>query len=122
MLTDPRTLGEMPEFKLPEHFEINDNMVTPPASEAEMDSVEVLRGPNIKPFPETSPLDESINARFHLKSAIISQQTTLCPAGAKILPFAFKYSCYFTALLFYSMDEEFQDVLRTWKINNRRRF
>ena len=39
-LTDPRTLGDMPEFKLPEHFKINDNMVVPPADEADMDSVE----------------------------------------------------------------------------------
>mgnify|MGYP000402936530 CR=1 FL=1 len=50
-LTDPRTLGDMPEFKLPEHFKINDNMVVPPADEADMDSVEVLRGPNNQAFP-----------------------------------------------------------------------
>ena len=27
VLTDPRTLGEMPEIKMPEHFVINDNMI-----------------------------------------------------------------------------------------------
>ncbi len=45
-LTDPRTLGEMPEFRLPEHFVINDNMVEAPASVEDMDKVEILRGPN----------------------------------------------------------------------------
>ena len=56
VLTDPRTLGEMPDFKLPEEFIINDNMVALPVDEKDMDSVEILRGPNIKPFPETAPL------------------------------------------------------------------
>lgn len=86
VLTDPRTLGEMPEFKLPEHFEINDNMVTPPAAEDDMESVEVLRGPNIKPFPETSPLDESIECKVSLKVGDNITTDHIMPAGAKILP------------------------------------
>lgn len=86
VLTDPRTLGEMPEFKLPEHFEINDNMITPPAAENEMESVEVLRGPNIKPFPETSPLDDSIECKVSLKVGDNITTDHIMPAGAKILP------------------------------------
>lgn len=86
VLTDPRTLGEMPEFKLPEHFEINDNMITPPAAEDEMESVEVLRGPNIKPFPETSPLDDSIECKVSLKVGDNITTDHIMPAGAKILP------------------------------------
>ena len=86
-LTDPRDyLGDMPEFKLPEHFVINDNMVVPPASEEEMDSVEVLRGPNIKPFPETSPLDDSIECQVSLKVGDNITTDHIMPAGAKILP------------------------------------
>lgn len=42
----------MPKFEIPEVFDINDNMVVPPAPVEEMDKVEVLRGPNIKPFPD----------------------------------------------------------------------
>ena len=86
VLTDPRTLGDMPNFELPEHFVINDNMVAAPAPEAEMDSVEVLRGPNIKPFPETSPLDESIECKVSLKVGDNITTDHIMPAGAKILP------------------------------------
>lgn len=85
-LTDPRTLGDMPEFKLPEHFKINDNMVVPPANEADMDSVEVLRGPNIKPFPQTSPLDDSVDCQVSLKVGDNITTDHIMPAGAKILP------------------------------------
>ena len=86
VLTDPRTLGDMPRFELPEYFDINDNMIVPPVSEAEMDSVEVLRGPNIKPFPVAEPLAETIDARCSLKVGDNITTDHIMPAGAKILP------------------------------------
>ena len=86
VLTDPRDLGDMPEFVLPEEFIINDNMVVEPASVEEMDSVEVLRGPNIKPFPETSPLDDVIDCKCSLKVGDNITTDNIMPAGAKILP------------------------------------
>ena len=86
VLTDPRTLGEMPEIKVPEHFEINDNMVVAPAPVEEMDSVEVLRGPNIKPYPETAPLVENIECQVSLKVGDNITTDHIMPAGAKILP------------------------------------
>ena len=86
VLSDPRELGEMPEFKLPEEFVINDNMIVPPASEADMDKVEILRGPNIKPFPKTAPLADSIEAKCSLKVGDNITTDHIMPAGAKILP------------------------------------
>ena len=114
-LTDPRTLGDMPEFKLPEHFKINDNMVVPPADEADMDSVEVLRGPNIKPFPQTSPLDDSIDCQVSLKVGDNITTDHIMPAGAKILPFRsnIPYMSEFCIALQYVMRTS-QDVQRTW--------
>ena len=85
-LTDPRDIGEMPDFKLPEEFTINDNMIVPPCDEKDMDSVEVLRGPNIKPFPKTSPLDEVIDCKCSLKVGDNITTDHIMPAGAKILP------------------------------------
>ncbi len=85
-LTDPRELGDMPEFKLPEIFAINDNMIVPPADEADMDSVEILRGPNIKPYPATAPLMETIAAPVSLKVGDNITTDHIMPAGAKILP------------------------------------
>ncbi len=86
VLTDPRTLGEMPDFKLPEKFTVNDNMIVEPASESEMDSVEILRGPNIKPFPLSEPLAETIDAKVSLKVEDNITTDHIMPAGAKILP------------------------------------
>ena len=86
VLTDPRTLADDFRFEMPSEFVINDNMIVPPASEAEMDSVEVLRGPNIKPFPQTSPLDESIDCGCSLKVGDNITTDHIMPAGAKILP------------------------------------
>ena len=86
VLTDPRTLGEMPDFKLPDEFIINDNMVALPVDEKDMDSVEILRGPNIKPFPETAPLQETIDCGCSLKVGDNITTDHIMPAGAKILP------------------------------------
>lgn len=86
-LTDPRELGEAPEVKMPEHFIVNDNMIEPPASEKEAKDVEVLRGPNIKPFPKTEPLPEEITAKAILKVGDNITTDHIMPAGAKILPY-----------------------------------
>ncbi len=85
-LTDPRELGEMPEFKLPEVFDINDNMIVEPIEESKMDSVEILRGPNIKPFPVAEPFSDTISAKCSLKVGDNITTDHIMPAGAKILP------------------------------------
>lgn len=85
--TDPRTLGEPVEIAQPENFLINDNLIIPPATEAEMDSVAVVRGPNIKPFPVANPLPESITAKVVLKVGDNITTDHIMPAGAKILPY-----------------------------------
>lgn len=86
-LTDPRDLGEAPTVEMPEHFTINDNMIEPPASPEKAASIEVLRGPNIKPFPKTEPLPESITAKAVLKVGDNITTDHIMPAGAKILPY-----------------------------------
>ncbi len=86
VLTDPRTLGEMPDFELPEVFTINDNMVVPPVAAEDMDSVEVLRGPNIKPFPVSDAMADEISAKCSLKVGDNITTDHIMPAGAKILP------------------------------------
>ena len=86
VFTDPRTLGAMPPYIMPEHFLINDNMVTPPASPEEAKDVEILRGPNIKPFPVNTPLAETIEAGVTLKVGNNITTDHIMPAGSKILP------------------------------------
>ena len=87
VLTDPRTLGDYETIPLPEQFLLNDNMILPPAPESEMDQVEIQRGPNIKPFPTTQPLPESIEKKAILKVGDNITTDHIMPAGSKILPF-----------------------------------
>ncbi len=87
VLSDPRELGEALHIEMPEKFEINDNMVAMPASPEEAKDVEVLYGPNIKPFPTTEKLPESIEAKAILKVGDDITTDHIMPAGAKILPY-----------------------------------
>ena len=86
VFTDPRSLGEAVDIKIPEKFLINDNMVIAPAPVEEMESIKVLRGPNIKPYPETHPLKDTIEASCALKVGDNITTDHIMPAGAKILP------------------------------------
>lgn len=72
---------------MPEAFTINDSAVLAPASEEDAKNVEILRGPNIKPFPETTPLADSISAPLILKVGDNITTDHIMPAGAKILPY-----------------------------------
>jgi aconitate hydratase len=83
LFSDPTEL-DMPVFELPEKFTINDNMITLPAEDGE--EVEILRGPNIKPYPSTSPLPDSISGMVSLKVGDNITTDHIMPAGAKILP------------------------------------
>lgn len=86
VLTDPRELGECPEITLPNEFLINDNMVDAPASEKDAQNVEILMGPNIKPYPDTAPLTDEIACSCSLKVGDNITTDHIMPAGAKILP------------------------------------
>ena len=108
VLTDPRTLGEMPEFKLPERFIINDNMIEKPASVEEADSVEIKYGPNIKPFPTSTELPESIEAPAILKVGDNITTDHIMPAGAKILPYRSNIP-YLSNFCFKQCDEKFAE-------------
>lgn len=86
-LTDPRELGEFPKITLPEEFVINDNMIAIPATPEEAKNVEVMYGPNIKPFPTSEPLGDDITAKAILKVGDDITTDHIMPAGAKILPY-----------------------------------
>lgn len=87
VLTDPRTLGEMPEIKMPLHFEINDNMVEMPLGEKEAENAKVIYGPNIKAVPLGHRLEATIKSDVLLKVGDNITTDHIMPAGAKILPF-----------------------------------
>ena len=85
-LTDPRELGKMPEFRIPDVFDVNDNMIEVPADEKDAENVVVLKGPNIKDYPDTTPVPDSLNLTVSLKVGDNITTDHIMPAGAKILP------------------------------------
>jgi aconitate hydratase len=84
-ITDPRDIIKGPvTVGLPEKYLIDDSMILPPSDEP--DKVEVVRGPNIKPFPIKEPLEESLSMKIILKVGDNITTDDIMPAGAKILP------------------------------------
>ena len=108
VFTNPQTLGDEVPIALPEKFLINDNMVVAPAPESEMDQIEILRGPNIKEFPTTDPLPETIAAKALLKVGDNITTDHIMPAGAKILPYRSNIP-YLSNFCFAVCDKEFPE-------------
>lgn len=111
VLTDPRTLGDFPEIKLPDEFIINDNMVALPASPEEAKNVEVMYGPNIKPFPSSEPMEDDITAKAVLKVGDDITTDHIMPAGAKILPYRSNIP-YLSQFCFGVCDKEFPERIK----------
>ncbi|MBQ3202807.1 MAG: aconitate hydratase [Clostridia bacterium] len=86
-ITDPQLLGEMPAIVFPDSFRIDDSAVLAPAPEEEANQVEVLRGPNIKEFPQSHPQLDTLSAPLVLKVGDNITTDHIMPAGAKILPY-----------------------------------
>ena len=86
-ITDPILLGEMPKIEMPAAFRIDDSAILPPAEPDEAKALEVLRGPNIKKFPESHPQMDSLTAELVLKVEDNITTDHIMPAGAKILPY-----------------------------------
>ncbi len=107
-ITDPRTLGAAVKVTMPEAFKINDSGVVAPESEENADFVEILRGPNIKPFPETKPLTNEISAVLSLKVGDNITTDHIMPAGAKILPYRSNIP-YLSKFCFAVCDESFSE-------------
>jgi len=85
VLTDPRELGEAPVVAQPSEFLANDNMVAAPAEEG--NDVEVVRGPNIKPFPVNTALTETVEGKVLIKVEDNITTDHIMPSNAKLLPF-----------------------------------
>lgn len=87
VFTDPMTCGMAPEVTLPATFDLNDNLIDLPAPPEAAASVEVLRGPNIRPIPVGVAPAETLAAPLVLKVGDNITTDHIMPAGAKILPY-----------------------------------
>ena len=107
-LTDPRTFGECPSVTMPGEFSVNDNMIELPAPESEAASVTVERGPNIKPFPLSEKLPDSLEKECILKVGDNITTDHIMPAGSKILPYRSNIP-YLSKYCFAVCDESFPE-------------
>ena len=111
-MTDPRTvIPEGISVQMPERFFINDNMILAPAENSA--DVEVVRGPNIKPFPVNKPLEENWDERALLKVGDNITTDHIMPAGAKILPYRSNIP-KMSEFCFTRCDEEFPKRAQEW--------
>lgn len=84
-IADPREFGEAFDIEMPKEFIINDNLIVPPAVEGE--DVEVVRGPNIKPFPKAKALESAVEGKVLTKVGDNITTDHIMPSNAKLLPY-----------------------------------
>lgn len=82
-ITDPRKFGSPPRVTLPEQFAIDDSLIISPPDDPS--NVEVIRGPNIKPLPEFSPLPEKLIGTVLIKLGDNITTDDILPSGAKVM-------------------------------------
>ncbi|MDR1892676.1 MAG: aconitate hydratase [Oscillospiraceae bacterium] len=101
VFTDPTVLPPI-SIDLPEQFTVNDRMIEQPPNRP----VDIVRGPNIKPFPKSEPLPETLEAEVVLKVGDNITTDHIMPAGAKILPYRSNIP-YLSQFCFGATDPEF---------------
>ena len=107
VITDPRTLGRAyPRFLEPEKIRINTRMLLPPADPGI--SVELEKGPNIKPLPVFEPLAGRISGPVLLKAGDDISTDEIMPAGSRVLPYRSNIP-EISRFVFYPVDESFHE-------------
>ena len=87
VLTDPRDIVEdieiLSHIQEPTHYEQNDNMILPPLPPQQAASVQIVRGPNIKPLPINQPPQQILSAQVSLKAGDHISTDDITPANAQ---------------------------------------
>lgn len=84
-ITDPRELGDEYVIDMPREFLINDNLIVPPAEEGT--EIQVVRGPNIKPFPKAKALENMVEGKILTKVGDNVTTDHIMPSNSKLLPY-----------------------------------
>ncbi|HFL3600494.1 TPA: aconitate hydratase [Clostridioides difficile] len=104
VLTDPREFDIKFTNLDVNEFLIDDSMIIKPADVGS--DVEVVRGPNIKPFPLNIELSQSIGGKVILKTEDNITTDHIMPSNAKLLPFRSNIP-YLANYCFNTVDTEF---------------
>ncbi len=84
-ITNPLEYIKDIHIDMPEKFLINDNLILTPAEDNEY--VEIIRGPNIKPFPKANILGQDIQGKILIKLGDDITTDHIMPSNAKLLPY-----------------------------------
>ncbi|MEM3279638.1 MAG: aconitate hydratase, partial [Fervidicoccaceae archaeon] len=107
-LTDPRRLGKMPEIVMPEKFIVDDRMIIPPLPPSQAQSVQIRRGPNIRPLPNFDPLPKEVEGEVLIKLGDNVTTDDILPAGANVLPLRSNIE-RISKFIFHRLDPSFYD-------------
>jgi aconitate hydratase len=112
MITDPRDLGKemaYPRIKDPERYVISEAAIVFPSEAG--GKTEIIRGPNIKPFPRLDALPETLVGEVALKVEDNISTDTIMPAGNKVLPLRSNIEAI-SEFVFYQIDPNFAKVAK----------
>jgi aconitate hydratase len=88
VITDPRELGEYPELpEAPVNPAVDDRQILDPAPPDEASSIEIPRGPNIKPPPEAPQLPDSLEGTVTIVVEDDISTGDLAPDGVEVMSF-----------------------------------
>lgn len=86
VITDPRTLGiPYPAYKELTSILVDTKNLFSPAADGSQ--VKIEKGPNIKPLPDFTQLDDKVEGPVLLKMGDNISTDEILPAGAKVLPY-----------------------------------
>ena len=111
VLTDPSEIKEEYKFEKVDKYIINDNMIIIPAEDGK--DLEIMRGPNIKPFPKGKVLEDTMNTKVLLKVGDDITTDHIMPAGSKILPYRSNIP-YLSQFCFAVCDKDFSKRAQEW--------
>ena len=83
-IADPRDLASATSFQIPAAYLVDDRGIIPPSDDP--DSVEIRRGPNIKPIPTRQPLAGRLEGEVLIKLGDNISTDHILPTGAHTLP------------------------------------
>ncbi|MEK7841817.1 MAG: aconitase family protein, partial [Deltaproteobacteria bacterium] len=85
-ITDPRRLIEYPDIVEPERFMSNEDLIIKPLPPHERKRIEIIRGPNIAPFPKLGPLPSEYDGEILLKVGDNITTDHILSGGNDVLP------------------------------------
>lgn len=107
VITDPRDLSSeftYPRVKEPTKYIVDDSSLIKPSKEGA--TTEIIRGSNIRPFPELDPLPEHLEVEVILKVADNITTDDIMPAGNQVLPLRSNIEAI-SKYVYYQLDPEF---------------